>query len=179
MNAPEYIVVDELGAVAAKVKDNLGLAALNYQYGYIKELNETLQQWAKNSTTAPLKFPLVYVEQPFNVNRGSTAAFFGTIDVIRIFIIKDTRPNWKAKERMDNNFKPLILPIYRQLLVELDMSTAFHTQGVERIQHTVQDRYYWGEAQASVLDDAVDCAIVTIRNLQVANNPNCIPTTSM
>lgn len=178
LNDPEYIPVDELGSVAAKVKVNLALPVLNYQYGYIKELDETLLQWEKNPADAPNRFPLIWVEEPFNVVSGQSAAYYGKIEVLRVFVMNQTEKQLKSEERMTKNFKPIILPIIRDFLKEIDLSIAFHTQGVERIERTTQNRYYWGESQASVLTTPIDCTIVTIRNLMIANNSNCTPASS-
>lgn len=185
MNKPEYIIVDEFGLIANEIEAVLlalpvpPISSLNYQYGYIRELNETLQQWSKTETDRVLKFPLLYLEQPFNVQRSTSAATYGKLDVVRVFIINETQLNWKAKDRMDNNFKPIIYPIYRELLNQIDLSQAFSTQSADQIEHTFTDRYFWGNDQQNVLNDKIDCSIVTFRNLTVNNNPNCLPATSM
>lgn len=179
MNKPEYIVVDEMGAVVDAVRVNPDLAllgmVLNYQYGYVKELNEILTQWAETSEHSPKKFPLIWLEQPFNIVRGESAAYYGRIELMRIFIMMQTDGNYKAADRMANIYKTTLYPIYRELLRQLTLTTAFSTNVLEKIRHTVQDRYFWGEGQASVLDDKVDCMILTIRDLQIQNNFNCTP----
>jgi hypothetical protein len=174
MNNPEYILVDEMGVIVNEVQAALSMPVLNYQYGYIKELNETLIQWSKSESFASEKFPLVYMEQPFNIARGSSAGFFGTAEVIRLFIMNETKKEWKAKDRMTNNFKPVIHPIVREILKQIDISVVFHTQSAEMIEHTFTDRYFFGEAM-SFLVDAIDCSILTLRKLVIANNPNCTP----
>ena len=76
---------------------------------------------------------------------------------------------------MQFNYKPIIYPIKRELLNQLDLSVAFNTNGISTIKHIEEDRFYWGESQQSVLTNPVDCTIVTIKDLVLANNPNCTP----
>lgn len=61
MNKPEYILVDEVGSVVTAVKAALSLTVLNYQYGYVTELKETLATFDKSEAFADKKFPLIYL----------------------------------------------------------------------------------------------------------------------
>lgn len=178
MNAPEYIVVDELGTVTASTKTALPLTVLNYQYGYIKELNETLQEWDKDPANRAVRFPLTWIEQPMNIICGESGAYWGRIELLRVFFMLNTVPNKKAPQRMTDSFKAVLYPLKREWLNQLDLSIAFHTDGIQKLKHIEQDVYYWGD-QANVLTNPVDCHIITIRDLLIANNPNCTPTTNM
>ena len=137
MNQPEYIVVDEIGTVVEAVKTSLGLDVLNYQYGYVEELNETLQQWSKNPDYAPLKFPLVWAMQPFTIVRGE-GGIYGSVEGLRIFIINSSGKELKAKDRMENNFKTVIYPIYREFMSQLNLSPAFGDAPQRK--HRINDR---------------------------------------
>jgi hypothetical protein len=175
MNNPEYIIVDEFATLVEAVRIKLELTNLNYQFGYVTELNETLTQWTKSSAYAAKKYPLVWLEQPFTLKRGNSAAYYGTIESVRVFIIDQSKKSEKAKKRIDNVFKPVIYPIYREILKQININPVFMVQSFELIEHTFTDRYYWGEAQQSVLVDVIDCSIVTFKNLKVNNNLNCVP----
>lgn len=186
MNNPEYIVVDEFATVVAAVRQALLLgpdpdrfSVLNYQYGYITELNETLTQWSKTPQTAHDKYPLVWLEEPFTITRGRNPAIYGSINSVRVFIIQSSTKDLKAARRMTDKFKPVIYPIYRELLTQLDLSLPFSmtaaAKAVERFEHDFTNRYWWGDAQQAHLNDVVDCSIVTFRNLTVNNNLNCTP----
>ncbi|HYD90285.1 MAG TPA: hypothetical protein VEA37_02220 [Flavobacterium sp.] len=180
MNNPEYIPIDELALIVEAtrlqlVENGMTLPYLNYQYGYIRELNATLIQMDSNNIDKEKRFPLVWAEQPFVISRGSSAAYFGEIDIWRVFIMDYEPVTSKAKQRVNGHFKTKIWPIYRELLRQVDLSVAFSTMGVERIAHTKQDIFWWGDEQKAILDVPVDCSIVTFRKLQIANNPNCTP----
>jgi len=171
MNEPEYILTDEIGIVASNTKVSLALPVLNYQYGFIEELNETLKQMEADPAKFESKFPLVWLQEPFTISRGKSG-IFGSTDV-NIFIINSTTKTWKAEERMANNYVPILYPIYRALLKEIAISSAFADTIDINLSHTVTKGYYWGEAQKSVLNDAVDCLKIGSLKLNINNNFNC------
>lgn len=177
MNDPEFILTDEMETVVAAVKTELKLSALNYQYGYIEELNETLQQYEKDPSKFDKKFPLVWLAEPYTINRGEPGVY-ATTDPLEIFIINSTEKTWKAKERMTNNYKPILLPIYRELLKQLFLSLAFTCQSPEHIPHRITKGYYWGEAQKAVINDAVDCLKLSGLKLRIDDKQNCTPNKS-
>lgn len=174
MNNPPYIVVDEMAIVVAAVKAALALPELNYQYGYITELKQTLKQYSETNEFKVKKFPLIWVRQPFRIVRTPQRPHvYGDIENLAVFIINETDVNWKAEERMANNFKPVIYPIYRELINQINLHPAFHFDGyilpLEEI-----DRYWWGEeTDDAVLDDIVDCMQLENLGLSLNNNENC------
>lgn len=179
-NNPEYYVVDEIGNCVTAARVALDAAApgqwpnLNYQYGYITEFNQTMQTWSNNETDAAKKFPCVYLIQPFTIKRGRNVSIYGTVSGLRIFIItSEADVNKKAAARMATNFKPILYPIYRELLNQLDLSVVFPTTGKENIQHDFTDRYYWGENQGKLINDAVDCCEISNLILDIHNKLNC------
>lgn len=172
MNNPEYILTDEMVTVAAAVKAALALPVLNFQYGFIDELNETLIQMEKDPAQYAGKFPLIWLEEPFTINRDKSL-FFGSANV-NLYVINSTTKTWKAAERMENNYKPILYPIYRELLKQICLSDAFAEVADSNLKHTVMKGYYWGEAQRSVLNDAVDCLKIGSLELLINTNTNCV-----
>lgn len=170
MNNPEYILVDELALVVAKVKAALSLTVLNYQYGYVKELDETLQQWSKSREHASLRFPLIWVMQPFVEVRGEKG-IYANVEGLKLFIINSTDKTWKAEQRMTENFKKVIYPIYRELMNQINRHKAFESCYSRK--HKLTDLYYWGEQQSSVLTDPVDVGEISALELKIKDNPNC------
>jgi hypothetical protein len=156
MNNPEYILVEEIGTIVEAVKTSLNLSVLNYQFGYVTELVQTLQQYDADPSGESIKFPLVWFAEPVDINRGEPG-IYGKVEDANIFIINATGKDWKAKDRIDNNFKPVLYPIYRELLKKIIASASFDDVDIEKLQHKVSNRYWWGENEKSVLNDIVDC----------------------
>ncbi len=171
MNNPEYILVEEIGSLVASVKTALGISVLNYQYGYLSELRETLTQMEAPGFDDK-KYPLVWLVQPFTIKRND-GDFYGDAKV-RMFIIAASQKTLKADARMTQTFKPVIYPIYRTIIDEiLKNTTVFNTEMNRVLSHTVTDRYYWGEEQAQLIGDVFDCMEINNLELQIKNNNNC------
>lgn len=177
MTDTQYILTDELEPVVAAVKAALGLSVLNYQYGEVEELNETLKQWEADPVKYHLKFPLVWVAEPYQITIGE-AGIYGTAEV-NLFVINATQKTWKAKERMENNFKPVILPIYRELLKQIGMNVAFDHPFGRVPEHKTINRYYLGENRQSTLNDVVDAMKISGMKLRISEKQNCSPFTNM
>lgn len=172
MNNPEHILVDVFGTIVTAAKTALGLSVLNYQYGYVRELNETLIQMSEGGEGAS-KYPLIWLVQPFTISRRS-GDYYGEVS-IRFLIITSSVKDLKAKTRMADKYKTVLYPIYRTLITEIKNSgilTSAEPNSPE-IEHRVTDRYYWGEEQQSVLNDIVDCLDVDDMKLKIYNNLNC------
>lgn len=171
MDAPEYILTDEIETIVAAAKTALGLSVLNYQYGFIQELNQTLKEMEASPAAYASKFPLVYLAEPFTIVRGQESVF--GVAKPDLFIINTTTKEWKAKQRMDNNYKPILLPIYREILKQIVKSPVFQHLSSEKIPHTLTKGYYWGENQQTVLNDAVDCLKIGGLELPITHKSNC------
>lgn len=169
MNNPPYILVDEMEKVVLAVKTALALPVLNYQYGYITELRETLNAYDQTAQFAVLKFPLIWLQQPFTIDRDNWR-YYGKVKNLQVFIINETGKTMKSKERMTTNFKPIINPIYYEFIKQLEISKAFV---YDYVSHNVTDRYYWGEDQYEILYDVFDCTQISGLSLKINNNLNC------
>lgn len=172
LNNPPYIVTDVFTEIVATVSAELETPVYSH-FGYVNELNETLIQYNESPALFDKKFPLVWLAQPFTITHGKNVGLFGEIDELRLFIIKDTDKNWKATERMENNYKPVIYPIYRELVRQLVRSKKFAWYPAPDT-YKITDRYYWGESQGNVLIDNVDIMELRISNVKIHNNKNCL-----
>jgi hypothetical protein len=117
------------------------------------------------------KFPLVWLVTPFTVDPGEIG-LYGRIPELRMFIITDSKKDYKAKDRVTNVYKPILNKIEYELYKQFLLTKAF--AGYRARQNaSVTDHYYWGEAQQSVLNDVVDTKEIRFRNVPVHNNKNC------
>lgn len=173
MNNPEYIVTEVIGEIVEATRISLGFPVLNYQFGYIEELNETLAQYNTNPNFSGLKFPLVWLPNSFTIVHKSNAGNFGTVEGLALFIINSSTINWKAKDRRENNFKPIIWPIRREIINQVNLHSAVVSSFDREYRYT--DFYYFGEDGKSVLNDVVDCTRLTDIEFYLQNNLNCIP----
>lgn len=186
MNKPEHILTDVIGEVveAARVQLNLDYPGawpiLNYQFGEIEELNETLAQWmATKGATPPndvseLRFPLVWLMEPYKIADRGKNDLYGRTEGLNIVIINETQPEWKAKQRMDNNYKTIILPIYRELINQMVLHSAITGSGEGNTPlHDFMNKYYFGYEEKTTLNDVVDVSIIMDIEIEIYNNQNC------
>ena len=172
MNNPPYILVEEFGKVVSEVKAALNLTNLNYLYGYLSEINETLAQDSKaGGTFAQNKYPLIWLVQPFTIDR-KLPGYYGETK-LQVFIINGSKQDWKAPQRMENNFKPVIYPIYEELFTQLRIASDVF-EGINIDDHSFTDRPYWGTDQQKAIDDVFDCREISGLSLKVQDKQNCI-----
>lgn len=179
-----YIVVDIFRDIVANVSAKLltqlqahdpKIEAVNYLHGHPIEIIETLGQKDKSATLRFQKYPLVALFQDFSEDHG-TIGLDSTVS-LNIIIARATKPAYKADERYTENFKPVLYPIYQELLQQIVYSKAFLKYGATTLPHTKIDRLYWGREglyknDGNVFNDFLDC--IEIKNLQLKLNlKNC------
>lgn len=167
MNRPPYIITDVFTDIIAAVAAKLGKPVYSY-YGYIQELDETLIQYNQSPALFDKKYPLVWLSQPFTITAGKLPQLYAELSELRMFIIKDSVKEWKAKDRMEKNYKPVIYPIFYELINQMALSKAFIGYKA-KMNYQFTDRYYWGELQKNVLNDVVDIIEVKFTNIKISN----------
>jgi len=156
---------DVVAAVSANITESLQIVdpmitGVHYQFGTVLEIIETLTQ--KSASNARFtKYPLVCLFVDIKEPIGNVG---GWADLkLNMAIVYGTLATFKAEERLEKNFKRVIMPIYHALLAELSLrGNAFLGIGeAELIKHTAVRHYYWGRStiagnDANKLGDFVD-----------------------
>lgn len=178
MTQPEYILTDVFSGIVTKAAGNLtamlasisASAGLHFYYGYLTELNDTLAQKDKTSTGSVTKYPFIWLEQPFTVINSSDN-YYSTA-TMKLFIVMESSASYKAAQRMELVYKPVLYPVYTELMNQINKSSAFIIPGgITRIQHSKTDYYFFSDASGkrSVFNDVVDC--ICISGLKLNVNP--------
>ena len=172
MSYPQPIfVVDIIGDIVAKVNTAIiaklqiadpTIIAINYMFGPPKEINETLAQMS--GTGQYLKYPLIALYQPFDEDKGKITGVDGR-DPLRIIIARWSNPTDKAADRYNNNFRPILYPIYAELMYQLAADNRIRTTTYEKIPHKKRDWPYWDNDGKNPLIDYVD--IIEISQLEL------------
>lgn len=172
MNKPEYIVVDEMRTLIGKVKTALNLTVLNFQHGYVRDLKQRLTAMSKTVVDDALKFPCVWMVEPFIEVLG-TPGYYSTVQRLYFYLMTGTDKNHTPDERMDKSYKLILLPIYREMITQLVLSKVFSVPNRETFEHQRTIQYFWGHEQQTAVPDIVDCLEIYIPNIKVNNNLNC------
>lgn len=181
---PVYIV-DIFGSVVEAVSAALlptlqaydpGITAVNYLHGHPVEIIETLTQRDKSDVFMFKKYPLVALFQDFPEAHNS-ALGIDNEPTLHIIIAYSSKPEYKSDERYTFKFKPVLYPIYLELMKQLTLHKSFLNYGVQTIPHIKIDRLYWGKEglygnTGNVFNDFLDC--IEIRDLKLrVNLKNC------
>lgn len=148
---------------------NPRITGVHYLYGTGYEIIETLMQLSK---TAPFeKYPCVCLFLNVNEEFNESLGIYSRLPELRIAIVNGTDANYKAKQRDDKNFKPILTPIYQELLEEMFLSCALQKPGLG-YDHSATRNYFWGREvlyghEANVFEDKLDAINVTFRDLKI------------
>lgn len=149
---PTYIE-DDLATLVSRVSTSIlselqevqpTIEGVFFKFGTVRELNESLIQLGKTDSGKTKKYPLVFlfvdVREPMGIVSGYESLR------LRLAIINFTSPTFKAAERLENNFKPIIMPVYRELLRQISLAGDMFigASAPDNINHTAIRRYYWG-----------------------------------
>lgn len=147
---------------------------LNYQFGHYNELIETLIQYDASQEERYNKYPLIWLRTDFRERRGQMIGIYAEV-YLNIVICHATEQTFKATERMAKVFKPVLYPIYYELLNQLYFHGLSFAYDGELIPHDKYDRHYWGTSKVGKTTDYVDA--IEIDNLVLKiNYSNCYNT---
>lgn len=182
MNKRLYIVDimrDLVTAVSAELTPKLQLMdsllqAVNYQYGHPAEILETLKQRDESQSLRYRKYPLVALFTDIEETKG-VKGVYSNAD-ITLMVVHHTRPDYKADERLEKSFKPVIHPIVDALLKGIANSPYFLDGDPDLIERIETDRFYLGRqgaagGEANLANDYLDG---TELKMKLRVDPSCI-----
>lgn len=171
-----YLLADVIAQVKAAVLPALqahdaNIQTLHYEYGTWEEIIETLKQYDQSRTKRFEKYPLVALIHNFPEKRGDKTGYYGEVELLLV-IAHHTEAQYKAAERYQKSFVPVLYPIYQELLHQIARSPAFAQVSVDSIRHTKADMLHWGRStlysagpSENQLTDHIDA--IEVRGLQL------------
>lgn len=152
------------------------ITGLHYKHGHPMEIVNTLTEYSKGPSTKYDRFPLIALFQDFPEVMGSAPGFYTDV-TLHLIIAKGTDPNYKAADRYEKNFKPILYPIYLNFIEQLKRSKAIEVISGGEIPHTKIDRLYWGREglygnTSNTFNDKVDCIEIKDLKLRIKTQ-NC------
>lgn len=174
------VLVDIFGDIVARISAKLtpllqtvnpNIIGVNYLYGVPLEISNVLTDWTKSETFEPKKYPLIALFQPFEEVNGREAGLAG-IDRVRIIIAGLSNADWLTPERYTNNFKPILYPIYDELIEQIYFEPRISSL-MRKAEHTKIDWPFWDDGKGkNPFSDKLD--IIEIKNLKLnVRSKNC------
>ena len=129
MNEP-LIIVDEFKDVMNRVEANIYPVIapytngnhINFKYGRSVQINKFLQL-NRNAVPAVSNYPLVALFQDFPEDAGKKWGYT-YVTIPRITIATITNSDASIDERYNLTFKPILYPIYEELIRQLSRAVA-------------------------------------------------------
>ena len=116
------------------------IQSINYVYdthdNIAKYIKEKQQEPGENGIGGKYDLmPMIALFMPFPEALGSTNGYFQKAD-LNIGIFYYSEQQWSTKEHYDNNFEPVLLPIYHNFIKMLKECAYFDVQDERKIIHT-------------------------------------------
>lgn len=170
------VIIEEIiGQVVDKVSTKLEMD-VRYLFGPASEIEDTLLEITKAQgfTEEPLKkYPLIVLFTDIPETFGTADGYYGKVTIPSIAIACITDNNLKAMQRLEQNFKPILIPIFEEFKRQLARNSSFIVGAPQNIKMKKWNRYFWGKQKfGTKLNDFVDA--IEIQNLELTlNNPKC------
>lgn len=167
-------IVEEMSAVIAKVNTALTGASFSttpvyYMYGHPKEINNRLVELSNSPTEGHKKFPLIILFTDITIDR-SLIGFYGSTS-LRMLIANFTLPEYISEQRTEINFKPVLHPIKKELINQIDRHDRFTYE--DELTYKETDMYYYGSQinDKNVFSDRVDA--IELRDIKLNIKNKC------
>lgn len=167
-------IVEEMEAIVAKV--NIELTAANfatrpvyYMYGHPMEIANRLQELSNSPTEGHKKFPLIILFTDITIDKA-ILGFYGSTS-LRMLIANFTLPEYTSVQRTDINFKPILHPIKKELIRQIDRHGQFTYE--DELTYKETDMYYYGSQinDKNIFNDRIDA--IELRDIKLNIKNKC------
>jgi hypothetical protein len=143
-----------------------------YMFGHRQEIANRLNMKDKDKLYKFQKYPLFVLRLDFP--EDVTADYVHNVS-LNMAILAFTDKNYRAEDRYEFIFKPILMPLYFEFFEALQNSSELMNIG--RIEHTKIDRMYFGVEELSrntahIFNDPLDAIELQNLNLKLLDN-NC------
>lgn len=161
------IVEDIIKNIVSRINQKPQNMETYYHFGTIREIVGSLNQLTNSGSK---KYPLIALIEPFQtiVNEDGINAN------IRILIATYTMRNMKSVERLEENYKKILFPIYTDFMDELVKSSGSSTINHTFINHFEMGREALTGYDGTLLNDHVDVLEIRDMNVYFRKKNKCI-----
>ena len=121
---------------------------IQFQFGHPKEIQQTLIEWSRDPSRKEVKTPLLILFLDFEEDKYGEDKTYITVADVTIIIANETNRNYKAQERLENVFKPVLWPLYEAFIEECELSVLFDVDAKFHIPHKKTDHYFYAADEA-------------------------------
>lgn len=169
-------IEDQIGLVVAAMRDpdSADPLAPYYMIGHPLEIANRLKEKDQDKVYKYQKYPLIALRLDIPEPSKGGLTFYN----LNIAILDYNDPKWNSEERLENKFKPVLVPLYLSFIEKLASVGKFSWDMTQDIPpHTPIRRYFWGTETkegntAYIFDDPLDA--IEIIDLKISKKiSNC------
>jgi hypothetical protein len=129
-----------------------------FMFGHLAEINQRLVLKDRGKNSKFEKYPLIALRSDIiEQNSGGLSSYN-----LNVAIFTKTSDGLNAEERLEQVFKPVLIPLYDLFIEQLRKSGLFVWVGHPIPEHTYVERPFWGTQNEQqnlkrILNDPVDC----------------------
>lgn len=147
-----------------------------FEYGHRREINAVLLEKDKDAVYKYQKYPLIALRMDFPEETAGIDISY----TLNIAILAYTNKNYRASERIENVFKPVLAPLYERFMTEIRNSGFFMwpvTADQSKPPQTRIQRPFWGTetqegTEKQIFTDPLDA--IELVNLKInLKEKNC------
>lgn len=127
-------------------------------HGHPREIANILQEFTNSPEYKNKKYPLVFLYEDIKEKLRKSMNGITTSFKAKIAICTLSKSTLRANERLEQNFKPILLPIFEELINQISLSAPFNRPTMDDMEIIKWNRYYWGSALAdqNIFNDYID-----------------------
>jgi uncharacterized protein (UPF0262 family) len=167
-------IVDIVADIVAKVRLEYDQSNETpyFLHGHPLEIINTLKEYTQSSQLRTKKFPLIALFE--DIESSGKEGIFASQSKLNILFITDTLPTYKAAERYEKSFNPVLTPLYNLFIKYYLSSRAIYTPN-RKVDCTVIDHLFWGRkglygSTANFFEDCIDAKEIKNLDFKVFRN---------
>lgn len=147
-----------------------------YMYGHPREIENRLNLKGESKVNKFRQWPLIYLRTDIKQSHGEYKNILYELDSFTVYIITPTKSTYTSPEKVENIYKPILYPLYNDLLDKMKVSRAIAKNGVG-IDHDHYDRYGWGNEteygnDGLIFSRYLDAMEVVFNNIRIYEDTN-------
>lgn len=142
-----------------------------FMQGPILEITNVLQSYTNSPDYKNKKYPLVILIRDFKEQDELQLHGIGSSFKPQLLIITLTNPTYRSDQREENNFKPILRPIYAELLNQLSKSKLFGMPRIKDMKPVRCEHFFYGTSQnnKNIFNDFIDAIEIESIALNIKN----------
>jgi hypothetical protein len=163
---------DIMAAIVTKVQAALG-TPVYFEFGSDPVVTQELTIKDNSINSKDKKYPLIWLVVPYEEVRGKRLGIYAEV-TCDVCIVTDTKIDYSMLQRANINFKPILYPIYAELIKQITAPRSLIAATESLLSHTKIDYPYWGKNKSNLFNDYIDAIMLKGLKLTIKNTElNC------